>query len=192
LLADPHRLHWTCVMDSSPPRPGALAEALLHYRGMLFGFIYSLVRDVLVAEEIFQEVAVIALEKDRKGDELIREPAQWLKEVVRRLVQAGFRTRQGRVVQVEPDYLEQVAQAKEIDELTDPQQTQLAALGNCLEHVSPQNRDLLQRRYVQGASYEEIARHMQRTPGALRVLIHRIQRHLADCVEHRLGGKSEI
>ncbi|MBL8798378.1 MAG: hypothetical protein JNM56_31070, partial [Planctomycetia bacterium] len=69
-------------MDShDAPRTRSLAHALLQYRGMLYGLIYALVRDVLVAEEIFQEVAVVALEKDRKGDEVIREPAQWLKEV---------------------------------------------------------------------------------------------------------------
>jgi RNA polymerase sigma factor (sigma-70 family) len=173
-------------MDSQAPKVGSLTQAILQYRGMLFGFIYSLVRNVLVAEEIFQEVAVIALEKDRKADEVIREPAKWLKEVVRRLVQAGYRSRQGRVVCVDTEYLEQVAQAHEVDELADPQRSRLAALGNCLEQVSQANRDLLRRRYVAGSSYDEIGKELHRSPGALRVLIHRIQKQLADCVQGQL------
>jgi RNA polymerase sigma-70 factor (ECF subfamily) len=168
------------------PRTRSLAHALLQYRGMLYGLIYALVRDVLVAEEIFQEVAVVALEKDRKADEVIREPAQWLKEVVRRLVRAGFRTKQGRVVTVDPAYLEQVEEGIEAEPLAGPPQERLAALGTCLEHVSAQNRELLRRRYVQGCSYEEIGKDTQRTAGALRVLVHRIQRRLADCVEAKL------
>lgn len=167
----------------------SLGQSLLQYRAMLFGFIYSLVRDVAVAEEIFQEVAVVAMEKERKGDEVVREPARWLKEVVRRLVLAGYRTRQGRAIAVDPEYLATVAQGFE-ESTHDWEQDRLEALGNCLEQVSPENRDLLRRRYVEGASYEEIARAAQRKPGALRVMVHRIQRHLADCVEQRLADSA--
>jgi RNA polymerase sigma-70 factor (ECF subfamily) len=169
------------------PKSYSLAQALLQHRGMLYGFIYSLVRDVLVAEEVFQEVAVVALEKERKADEVIREPLQWLKEVVRRLVQAGFRTRQGRLVTVDSAYLEQVVQAGDAEGIAE-QRARLAALGGCLEHVSEPNRELLRRRYVMGNSYEEISKEVQRTAGALRVLVHRIQRQLADCVETRLAA----
>jgi RNA polymerase sigma factor (sigma-70 family) len=177
-------------MPSQPvPKVRSLTQGLIQYRGTLYGFIYSLVRDVLVAEEVFQEVAVIAMEKERKGDEVIREPAKWLKEVVRRIVQAGYRSKQGRVVSVEQEYLEQVAETFEAEDSADQQQKQLAALGTCLEHVSEQNRGLLQRRYVVGASYEEIGRELQRPPGALRVLVHRIQRQLADCVQNRLAAE---
>ena len=165
----------------------SLTQALLQYRVMLFGFIYSLVRDVVVAEEIFQEVAVVAMEKEQRGDEVIHEPARWLKEVVRRTVKAGFRTRQQRVVTVDPDYLEQVAEGFESESGHERQQERLSALGNCLEHVSRENRDVLRRRYVVGSTYEEMGKALHRTPGALRVLIHRIQQRLADCVENRTG-----
>ena len=175
-------------MESQPgPRIRSLTQSLLQYRGMLYGFIYSMVRDVLVAEEIFQEVAVVAIEKERKGDEVIREPAQWLKEVARRLVHAGFRTRQGRVVAVDPSYLEQVAQ---VDSETSLEQhrARLAALDGCLEKVSGLNRDLLTRRYVLGNTFEDIGKETQRTPGSLRVMVHRIERRLADCLQQRLAG----
>lgn len=165
----------------------SLGQSLLQYRAMLFGFIYSLVRDVAVAEEIFQEVAVVAMEKERKADEVIREPARWLKEVVRRLVHAGYRTRQGRVITVDPEYLETVAEGFEAESAHEIEQDRLDALGHCLEHVSAENRQLLKRRYVEGESYEEIAKTVQRKPGALRVMVHRIQRQLADCVEQKLA-----
>jgi RNA polymerase sigma factor (sigma-70 family) len=172
-------------VEGEAPRTVSLTQALLQYRAMLYGFIYALVRDAVIAEEIFQEVAVVAMEKDRRGDEVIREPARWLKEVVRRTVRAGYRTRQGRVVQVEPEYLEQVAEGLDAESAAF-QHERLAALGHCLEHVSGPNRDLLRRRYVEGDSYEAIGKAVHKTPGALRVLVHRLQRQLADCVEHRL------
>lgn len=169
----------------------SLTEGLVQYRGMLYGLIYSLVRDVQAAEEIFQEVAVVAMEKEKRGDEVIREPAQWLKEVVRRLVQAGFRTRQGRLITVEPDYLEQVSLSFEAEGDADYHQCKLDALGSCLERVSPRNRELLERRYAQGSSYDEIAHEVKRSAGSLRVLVHRLQRHLADCVEQRLADEGQ-
>ena len=175
-------------MDSrEAPRACSLTQGLLQYRGMLYGFIYALVRDVIAAEEIFQEVAVVAMEKERRGDEIIREPALWLKGVVRRIVQAGYRTHYGRLITVDPEYLEQVAQGFETEAGNEHQNNKLMALGNCLEHVSQKNRDLLRRRYVLGSSYQEIGKVVNRTPGALRVLVHRIQRQLADCVTNRLG-----
>jgi RNA polymerase sigma-70 factor (ECF subfamily) len=165
---------------------GSLSQGLVQYREMLFAFIYSLVRDVAAAEELFQEVAVIAMEKERKGDEVIREPARWLKEVVRRRVLSGFRTRQGRLISVAPDYLEQVCQGIDAEGSSDYQRSRLDALGQCLARVSPQNRALLRRRYLHGHSYEEIGKVVHRSPGALRVLIHRLQRQLAECIESRL------
>lgn len=173
-------------MAREAAKVSSLTQSLLQYRAMLFGFIYSLVRDVNTAEEIFQEVAVVALEKERKGDEVIREPARWLKEVVRRLVQAGFRTRQGRAVSVDPEYLQSVVAGFE-ETTHEPDQERLDALAGCLEQVAADNRDLLRRRYVQGDSYDEIAKAVQRKPGALRVTVHRVQRLLADCVEQKLA-----
>jgi RNA polymerase sigma-70 factor (ECF subfamily) len=171
------------------PKFRSLTQALLQHRGTLYGFIYSLVTDVVVAEEIFQEVSVVAMEKERRGDEVIREPIKWLKEVVRRTVHAGYRTRQGRVVSVDPDYLQQVVETFRAEPAVEQRQDRLAALGDCLEHVSPANRDVLRRRYVAGNSYEEISKDLQRTPGGLRVLVHRLQRELADCIGRRLAAE---
>ncbi len=167
------------------PNDEFLTRALLEQRGMLYGFIYALVRDVGVADEVFQEVAVVAIRKDRDGGEPIREPGKWLREVARRLVKAGFRTRSGRAIEVDNDYLEQVAIV--FDATGDGEYDRLSALGDCLEQVSAANRDVLRQRYVLGRSYDEIADRLKRTAGALRVLVHRVQNQLADCVQARLA-----
>jgi len=168
-------------------KTGSLTQALVQYRRMLCSFIFSLVRDVLVTEEIFQQVALVAIEKDRRADEEIREPAAWLRAAAWRLVQAGFRTSQGRLVTVNQEYLEQVADLFETETAGDVQRARLAALGVCLEHVAPENRDILHRHYVQGASYDAMGAALHRTPGALRVLVHRVIRRLGTCIENRLA-----
>ena len=178
-------------MTKEAGKAGSLTHGVLQYRRMLCSFIYSMVRDVLVTEEIFQQVAVVAIEKDRKGDEEIREPARWLRGVARRLVQAGFRTSQGRLITVDQDYLEQVADTFESATPGDFQRVRLEALDGCLKRVSSENRDVLHRHYVLGSSYQEIGAAVQRTPGALRNLTHRVVKQLSTCIENRLA-RSEL
>lgn len=168
-------------------KSGSLTQALVQYRRMLCSFIYSLVRDVLATEEIFQQVALVAIEKDQRGDEEIREPAPWLRATAWRLVKAGFRTSQGRFITVEQEYLEQVAELFETETAGELQRARLSALGSCLEQVSAENRDVLHRHYVQGATYDAMGTALQRTPGALRVLVHRVIRRLGACIETRLA-----
>jgi RNA polymerase sigma factor (sigma-70 family) len=177
-------------MTQATVSDGTLTQALLQYRRMLCGFIYSAVRDVIVTEEIFQQVALVAIEKDRRGDEVIREPARWLRETARRLVQAGFRTSQGRLITVDAEYLECIADVYEANTGRDYQVTRLAALDGCMKRVSADNRDLLHQHYVQGKTYAEIGADVNRTPAALRVLVHRIVRQLAGCIEGRLATES--
>jgi RNA polymerase sigma factor (sigma-70 family) len=174
-------------MTREAGKPGSLTQGLLQYRRMLCGFIYSLVRDVLITEEIFQEVAVAAMEKDRKADEEVREPARWLREAARRLVQAGFRTSQGRLVTVDQEYLEQVADVFETETTDELYRARLTAMDYCLRRVSSEKRDVLHRHYVQGASYDEIGAALQRPPGTLRVMVHRLLQQLAACVKERLA-----
>jgi RNA polymerase sigma factor (sigma-70 family) len=166
---------------------GSLVQALLQHRQMLYGFIFSLVRDVAAAEEIFQQVAMVAIEKERKKDEVIREPIRWLKETARRTVQAGFQTRQGRMIVVEPEYLEQIADSFEVETDADYQYARLTALQECLQQVSTENHELLRRHYVDGSTYPEMGSELHRSPGALRVAVHVIVRRLAGCIRTRLA-----
>ena len=180
------------MLTVEPARTCTLAQGLIQYRRMLSSFIYSLVRDVLATEEIFQEVALAAIEKDRKGDEEIREPARWLRGCAWRIVQAGFRTKQGRLITVDQDYLEQVAEVFESETAGDFQKTRVAALGHCLDRVSLPIREVLHRHYVHGATYEQISATVGRTPGVLRVLVHRVMRQLLTCIERRLAAEEEF
>ena len=129
------------------------------------------------------------MEKDRRSDEEIREPAAWLRGTAWRIVQAGFRTSQGRLVTVDQNYLEQVVEVFESQSTVDMQQARLAALARCLEKVSGENREILHRHYVQGMGYDQIAITANRSSGALRVLVHRVVRQLLVCIRKRLEAE---
>ena len=62
---------------------------LLAYRWELFGFIMSLVRRTDAAEDIFQEVAAVVVER-AAGAEPIRDFKAWAREVAHRQVLKHF------------------------------------------------------------------------------------------------------
>jgi len=93
-----------------------------------------------------------------------REPALWLKEVVRRIVQAGYRTRQAGRSPSSRNTWSRSPRASTTRQSRIGTAPSWRRWGNCLEQVPHKNRDLLRRRYVVGASYEEIARVLHRTP----------------------------
>ena len=60
-----------------------LSQSLLENRDVLFSYIMSLVRDFNTAEDLFQEVALIILRKEKEGIEVSHFGA-WSREIARR------------------------------------------------------------------------------------------------------------
>jgi RNA polymerase sigma-70 factor (ECF subfamily) len=63
-----------------------------------------------------------------------------------------------------------------------------AALANCLERLSPAQRDLLTQCYNGEQTIQELAKGLGRTFNALRQLLFRMRKNLFRCVEQQLAG----
>lgn len=63
-----------------------------------------------------------------------------------------------------------------------------AALDHCLGVLSPEDRDLVARRYEQGLRITQIAVQLRRNAATVRVQLFRIRQALKDCVERQLSG----
>ena len=61
------------------------------------------------------------------------------------------------------------------------------ALEACLEELPPKSRRLLDLRYVEELSAEEMAQETGSTSGSVRVLLSRVRTALASCIERRLA-----
>lgn len=72
-----------------------LVKQLLQNRRRIFGFIYTLTRDVDTAEEIFQEVSVAVLEESSMRPDVARF-LPWVCEVARHRVADYYRNRRRR------------------------------------------------------------------------------------------------
>lgn len=81
--------------------------------------------------------------------------------------------------------LEQLAEAASV-KLRDLDRRR-AALGTCLEKLSPPQRQLLELRYTAGQSVETISQSIGRPAGSLRQTLYRIRAALQSCIEGRLA-----
>src|ERR1700690_3677638 len=101
-----------------------LIRQLLRHQSLFMGYLMAMTRDLAAAEEIFQNVAVVVLE--RGGREQIRDFAAWAKEIVRRQALHYLREKSQattRIRPVAPELLEGLSLALEESprELTEAQ-----------------------------------------------------------------------
>lgn len=65
--------------------------------------------------------------------------------------------------------------------------TALDALRECLEELDGPSRDLLQARYTEGVSIEELAGRLGRKASAVTMQLHRLRVQLAGCIQRKLS-----
>ena len=69
-----------------------LIKQYLQLRGEFMGYLYAITRDAELAEEVYQNAAIVVLEKTDEAAE-IRNFRAWAKEVIRRQALHAIRAR---------------------------------------------------------------------------------------------------
>ena len=64
------------------------------------------------------------------------------------------------------------------------------ALGDCLQRLSPDHRELVAQRYQPDGSVDGMAEQRDSTPKAVSEMLRRIRLGLLACIERKLGGAS--
>ena len=171
----------TCV--PLPPLPqNEIIRTLLGARARLSAGFFLVLRDAHLAEDVFQEVMVKALEQP----DLFTNEAQllsWARAVGRNAGLNLFR-KSGRISVGLPDsLLETLEQENE----TEGGSAREAALRGCLDGLPAQSRELLELRYFHGLSCAEVAARAGLALDAIYQRLSRLHRALRRCVEERLA-----
>jgi len=160
-------------------------EALLsaHSREV-HGLLMAITRNQALAEELTQEVFLVALKKQVRPGPGMR---LWLREVARRLALNELRRKRPEpldlaVAQLAGDSPEAASRASFEEEL--------AALRKCLAELPDPDRQLLAGRYERQEPLEIAAANLSQTVGYLKQRLFRLRKRLADCVRRRLGVSS--
>jgi len=162
-----------------------LVVALLRERVKLLAYVTSIVHDKHLAEDIFQDVATLALRRRdeiRGGQHLLA----WIRLAARRRALEVVRERERYLfLQDETllDHLEE--QWAEFDHASATDLTE--ALLGCLEEMSPYNKTLVKLRYVDGLKGVSLAEAVDRSVNTVYVALTRIHRSLRDCIRRRLS-----
>ena len=164
-------------------------KELLGFRSELFGFIRAIVRNTHDAEDLFQEVARIVLEKSGEGTEVLDFRA-WAKEIARRQVLQHFRALRARkAASVPTEEMADLVSAVYMKHSPAPGELteEVDALRACMGKMPEKNAELMRQRFAMDQGYDAIAQAVRGSEAAIRRMVSRLRILLMDCVRRRLG-----
>ena len=167
----------------------SLIQQYLQYRSEFIGYLYAITRDAEFAEEIYQNTAVVMIEKEN-DDETIRHFRVWAKEVIRRQALHAIRKREVAKragIPMSPELLDAVGDVF-VNDNSEPSRAvhESVALKRCLGELPGSKRKMISLRYEQGASFQEISEKTGTTPAAVQRAISRIRKLLYGCIQRRM------
>lgn len=158
---------------------------LLKDRAKLLGYVRSIVRDEHVAEDVFQNVSIVAVNKCVEIES--REHfAGWIRQAARFESLHELRRRDIAPVMLDTALLDLLEGSwSKQDAASTAERTD--ALRACLESLSPYAQQLISLRYSAGISGQKLADAVGRGLNTVYVALSRTHRVLADCMRRRLS-----
>jgi RNA polymerase sigma-70 factor, ECF subfamily len=171
-------------MDRESPKSVAL---LMGERDRLYSYIWAIVGDVHLAEDVFQEVSLFVIERQPEATDEVQFRV-WLRRTARyKAIEALRRIKKG------PACLSQAV----IDKLEDhwvsydtmPESDLVDILRECRRLLTPNGQKMIALRYVEGLRSSEIAQRLGRQVETVYQSIARAHLNLAACVPTKLSER---
>jgi len=156
---------------------------LLEKRAMLLGYLSSIVRDFALAEDLFQEIAIIVM---RKHAELGRaeEFGVWARKIARFQALNALRKRDRGPQPIGDNLIDLLDAQWAASESSRPSE-QVERLRHCLNTLTERSRKLVRMRYHDGISSGQIAEQLRKPLNTIYVALSRIHRSLAVCMQRQ-------
>ncbi|MBN1676017.1 MAG: sigma-70 family RNA polymerase sigma factor [Kiritimatiellae bacterium] len=162
-----------------------LFREFARYRMQVGAMAYGITRDFHLAEDVIQEVAVV-LARRRADYDPSRPLLPWVLGITRRKALETMRARKPGIVQFRDDALDHLQDA--LAEHAEPGyiQDRLEALARCLRKLSPDNTEILERKYCAREQADHIARVLGKSRAAVNSILQRLRAKVMECVERQL------
>jgi RNA polymerase sigma factor (sigma-70 family) len=159
----------------------ALVRMFLSQRVRLLAYIRSIVRNSDSAEDIFQNVCVIALQNREVivGEDHLKS---WMRVVAKREAIDFLRSRRS-AMELSEDVIESL-EGTWLEHDTENDVRIADFLRQCLRLLSKPHQELIRKRFEDRYDYEQLAREVGRPVNSLYVTFSRIYRKLNECI-HR-------
>ena len=158
---------------------------LLSHRAMLMGYIGMIVRDSHTAEDVFQEVAIIVVEKARTLANREDFP-RWARKIARFKALKAVHSRVSAPSIVDESLLDLLEEDWASDDQAEPAPSS-EALQHCLGALTPYARQLIELRYGKSLTGKALAESLGQPVNTIYVALSRTYRALAACVRTRLS-----
>jgi RNA polymerase sigma-70 factor (ECF subfamily) len=158
---------------------------LMQERVAIVAYIRTIVQDRHGAEDVFQNVALVAMRKEPPADERGRFVA-WARVTARLEALNWIRRQRRSPVSLDREALERCARPGG-SRLPAARPRLAELLRACVDRLPAHSRQMLDLRYVHGDDCREIARKLNRSVGTVYVTFNRIHRTLERCVLSRDG-----
>ena len=162
-----------------------IVTTLFAHRGRLSAAIWLIVRDVHLAEDVFQEVAIKATSQTdqfQSASHLL----SWSHVCARNAALNLLRSRKKHMVSLDESIIEQLEvewanEGAAVDQRID-------ALQECLAALPQESRDALRLRYAEGRTCQEVAARLGLKLDATYQRISRLHLALRQCVERKFSN----
>ncbi len=167
-----------------------LSRQLLEYREILFSYIMAMVRDWHDAEELFQEISITILQKEKQELEVHHFKA-WSREIARRTILDFWKTRKrNRQTPLTEEVMDSIEESYAAGEKTEQSALAnlLGKLNECLEKLPGHLRRLIDLRYRENLDYRGIGKKVNKSTSAAQVSVYRTRLILMDCIKKTADG----
>lgn len=160
-------------------------KALLADRVRLFSYIWAIVRDEHLAEDVFQDVSMLAMDKATEIDDPTNLSV-WIRRAARHKALQAVRERSRDALVFSSDAMDQLDTVWDAEDAAPPDET-IGALRHCLGKLTPNAQKIVKLRYTDSLTGQDLADKLGKNLTATYVAVSRINKTLADCVKKQLA-----
>jgi len=150
----------------------------------LYAYILTLTGDREQARDVLQETNLVLWSKAEQFEPGTNFIA-WAFQIARYQVMAHRQKIARDKLVFDDELLTGIADIFSEDDRFDERE---AALGECIESIAANHRNLLKVRYSDGLSVKEIAARVDKSANAVAKVLHRTRMSLMQCIEKKLSG----
>lgn len=174
-------------MSNPPISRDEGVRLLLSRRSELIAYLYTYVRDLHIAEDLFQDVTLRMV--DHHAEIVDADKAfAWARRVARNRAIDWLRSEKHRPRPLDPDALEFLEQEWDQSPKHDGNDM-LDAVSHCVGRLTPRSRQMVEMRFKNEMTAKEISETSGRKVQSVYVAFSRIYTTLGDCIKRRLADR---
>ena len=161
-----------------------------HNRRWLMAYLYASTGDSALAEDLVQETFVVAFQK---RDELDDVPSfgAWLRGVARNVLRRHYEKSAREPMLLSSNILERLEEPAAMLEQAhlnpDYESQRVLVLRKCVQKLTERARTLIQGRYQENLSIEQLAERSGLALGSVPVVLHRARAALMNCITKKMA-----